>query len=281
VQLDDPSGNSFIEFLGSMADPKWNLRTYPRTHEQNVALGIAASDGADAESDPNAIKKKKDAVDQAVNEASSEERGDDEIVVFPGSCASCGRPLDTLMKKVNIPYFKDIFIMSTNCDACGYRDNEVKSGSAISEQGKKIILKVEDREDLSRDILKSETCGLSIPEIDLVLQAGTLGGRFTTVEGILDQVYEELSEKVFAGDSAGPDSRSNFEMFLSNLKTVKNAERPFTLILDDPLANSYLQNLYAPDPDPNMETVVYDRSWEQNEELGLNDIKVENYSEDS
>ena len=44
--------------------------------------------------------------------------------------------------------------MSTNCDACGYRDNEVKSGSAISEKGKKIILKVEDREDLSRDILK-------------------------------------------------------------------------------------------------------------------------------
>jgi hypothetical protein len=44
--------------------------------------------------------------------------------------------------------------MSTNCDACGYRDNEVKSGSAISAQGKKITLKVEDSEDLSRDILK-------------------------------------------------------------------------------------------------------------------------------
>ena len=44
--------------------------------------------------------------------------------------------------------------MSTNCEYCGYRDNEVKSGSAISLQGKKIILKCEDREDLSRDILK-------------------------------------------------------------------------------------------------------------------------------
>ena len=44
--------------------------------------------------------------------------------------------------------------MSTNCDKCGYRDNEVKSGGAISPQGKRIILKVEDKEDLSRDILK-------------------------------------------------------------------------------------------------------------------------------
>ena len=52
-------------------------------------------------------------------------------------------------------------------------------------------------------------------------------------------------------------------------------------VLDDPLANSYLQNLYAPDPDPNMEIVLYDRTWEQNEELGLNDMKVEDYEEDA
>jgi zinc finger protein len=61
---------------------------------------------------------------------------------------------------------------------------------------------------------------------------------------------------------------------------VKNAERPFTLILDDPLANSYLQNIYAPDPDPNMQTEAYDRTWDQNEELGLNDMKVEGYEDE-
>ena len=53
------------------------------------------------------------------------------------------------------------------------------------------------------------------------------------------------------------------------------------MILDDPLANSYLQNLYAPDPDPNMVIELYDRTWEQNEELGLNDIKVEGYEQDN
>ncbi|KAH9946538.1 zf-ZPR1-domain-containing protein [Amylocystis lapponica] len=273
VRLDDPAGNSFVEFVGSMADPKWNMRTYHRTRQQNVDLGLVASD----EESPAAAPK-----------TAGEEEGigggfdgeNEEIFVFHGTCSSCGYPLDTLMKKVNIPYFKDILIMSTNCDRCGYRDNEVKSGSAISSQGKRITLKVEDREDLSRDILKSESCGLTIPEIDLVLQAGTLGGRFTTLEGILDQVYEELSEKVFAGSDAHGDNGA-FEAFLKKLKDVKSAERPFTIILDDPLANSYLQNLYAPDPDPNMEIVVYDRTWEQNEELGLNDMKVEGYEEDA
>ncbi|KAG6850246.1 hypothetical protein H0H93_015798 [Arthromyces matolae] len=272
LKLDDPAGNSWIEFIGNMADPKWNLRHYNRTVEQNVALGLVSADDVGlASGNLKSLNEEGEVTTEAIT--------DDEVFVFHGHCSSCGHGLDTKMKKVTIPYFKDILIMSTNCDRCGYRDNEVKSGSAISEKGKKITLRVEDREDLSRDILKAT--GLSIPEIDLVLQHGTLGGRFTTLEGILNQVYEELSEKVIAGDAAKSTDRSDFEAFLKNLKGIMNAERPFTVILDDPLANSYMQNLYAPDPDPNMSIETYDRTWEQNEELGLNDIKVEGYESDA
>ncbi|KAI6119581.1 ZPR1 zinc-finger domain-containing protein [Pisolithus croceorrhizus] len=156
--------------------------------------------------------------------------------------------------------------MSINCESCGYRDNGVKTGAAIFEKGKRITLRMEDREDLSRDILKeSETCGLTIPEIDPALQPGTLGGRFIAVESILEQVYEELSEKVHAvGDSSMMvvEDRQKFQRFLKQLKEVTNAEKPFALILDDPLMNSYLQNF-------------------KNEELGLNNMKVENYIVDN
>jgi zinc finger protein len=68
---------------------------------------------------------------------------------------------------------------------------------------------------------QSKTSGLSIPDIDLVLQPGTLGRQFTTVEGILEQVYEELSKKVFAGDSSvgeGPDGDDRKE----RKKALKN-----------------------------------------------------------
>lgn len=57
------------------------------------------------------------------------------------------------------------------------------------------------------------------------------------------------------------------------------ASQPFTLILDDPVSNSYLQNLYAPDADPNMTITEYERSDEQNEELGINDMVLEGYEE--
>lgn len=40
-----------------------------------------------------------------------------------------------------------------------------------------------------------------------------------------------------------------------------------------------LQNLYAPDPDPEMKIEKYERTFEHNETLGLNDMKTENYQQ--
>lgn len=41
-----------------------------------------------------------------------------------------------------------------------------------------------------------------------------------------------------------------------------------------------MQSLYAPDPDPNMTIESYERTQEQNDDLGLSDMKVEGYEED-
>lgn len=106
LKLDDPSGNSFIEFVDSMADPKWNLRTYNRTLEQNIELGLAApADVANTESQsmPTKLSSKEEAEGTI---GGGLEGKNEEIFTFPGTCSSCGAPLDTLMKKVNIPYFK-------------------------------------------------------------------------------------------------------------------------------------------------------------------------------
>ena len=48
--------------------------------------------------------------------------------------------------------------MALNCDYCGHKSNEIKSGSGISDKGKKIELRITDPSDLSRDILKVSQC---------------------------------------------------------------------------------------------------------------------------
>lgn len=159
VVIDDPAGNSFIQFLGTTGDVKWSMRVYNRTREQNVQLGLVSEDQEARPAPVPGSTSDGSAPTHHVDPATLMDRSDgtvvpEEVYAFPGTCSSCGHNIDTLMQKVNIPHFKDIIIMSTNCDHCGYRDNEVKSGGAIAEKGKRIVLKVEDEEDLSRDILK-------------------------------------------------------------------------------------------------------------------------------
>ncbi|WVW83923.1 hypothetical protein I302_105945 [Kwoniella bestiolae CBS 10118] len=303
--LDDPSGNSFFAFNESPSDPQWNMRAYSRTFDQNVTLGLVAPKDENAQSADGQIQTNENGeipLDEKHKLSSMEEFEErrkqagevlpEEVFSFPSTCSSCGHPLETRMQQINIPYFKDIIIMSANCYACGYRDNEVKSGGSIADKGKRITLKVEDEEDLTRDMLKSDTAGLEIPEIDLHLQPGTLGGRFTTLEGLLNEIYEELSTKVFrTGDSLtsgigqinneGQKGERKFETFLRGLKDCISVTRPYTLILDDPVSNSYLQNLYAPDADPNMTIEEYERTFEQNDDLGLNDMVLEGYDKEA
>lgn len=40
------------------------------------------------------------------------------------------------------------------------------------------------------------------------------------------------------------------------------------------------KNVYAPEDDPNMTIEHYERNYDQNEILGLNDMKTENYTSD-
>jgi zinc finger protein len=295
LTLDDPSGNSFLAFKDSTNDPQWNLRAYNRTFEQNVTLGLVAPKEEGEEATTKIGSADEFYQRHRANVVEHDVPVPEEVFSFPASCSSCGHELETRMKQINIPYFEEVILMSSTCPTCGYKDNEVKSGGKIKPLGKKVTLKIEagDEDALSRDILKSDTCGLAIPEIDLVLQPGTLGGRFTTVEGILNEIYDELSTKVFrtgdsgtAGHAQGAIGEAivagdrNFEQFLQGLKDVMAVKNDFTLILDDPLSNSYLQNTNAPDPDPDMTIEEYERTKEQNDDLGLSDMKVEGYNPD-
>lgn len=281
--VDDPAGNSWIEPRPGDPRGKWERRDYERSPAQNERLGLtdtSASEpgpGSDHDRDPNCDQHDDDDDDPI---------RPDEVHTFPATCPSCVRPCNTHMKMVEIPHFREVVIMSTVCDACGYKSNEVKTGGAVPARGRVITLRVEDPEDLARDILKSETCGLRCPELNLDLTPGTLGGRFTTVEGLLAQVHDELHQRIFADDAGTSDSleadtRERWRLFFAGLCDAKDGRKPFTCILDDPLAASYVQNLCAPDPDPQLTIEDVDRTAEQDEDLGISDMVTEGYQDET
>lgn len=109
ITLDDPAGNSFLQFIDSISDPKWTLRTYVRTREQDEGLGMMAATGPGSREPVEGERTTADGEDED-EDAGAGQFANEEVYSFPSICSSCGGALDTLMKKVNIPYFQVSFI---------------------------------------------------------------------------------------------------------------------------------------------------------------------------
>lgn len=299
VSADDPSGNSWIEWKPGEPAGKWAKSEYNRTAEQNAVLGLGDEVPQPSDQQPQpeyhatGMVPSIPADDTAGNNFDDEDIIENQVYSFPSSCPGCTRPCTTNMKMVNIPYFKQVVIMSTVCEHCGYRSNEVKTGGEVPDKGRRIMLKVQAKEDLLRDILKSESAVLSCPELQLRVEPGTMGGRFTTVEGILTQIRRDLRSQAFGltdgdaemssdgGDSMTAESKQAWDIFFASLSEAIEGTKAFTMVLEDPLASSYIQSRTAPDPDPQIEVEEYARTEEEEEELGLNDIKTEDYHENA
>ncbi|OXV08056.1 hypothetical protein Egran_04180 [Elaphomyces granulatus] len=281
ISLDDPSGNSWIAPAPGDKGSKYRRKDYPRTHEQNEALGIAA--------DPEAIKHEAPVMVQTAGDPEDLDIVDGKVYSLPAECPGCTMACVVNMQKVDIPHFKEVFIWSTVCDDCGYRTNEIKTGGAVPEKGKKIILEVNKIEDLSRDILKSDTCAVHSDELEMSVQPGTLGGRFTTVEGLLTEVRDQLRGQIFdiddeahvGGDSMAASEKETWSRFFARLDAAIKGEMKFVITLEDPLASSYVQSLCNPEPDPQLRVEEYARTEEEEEELGLRDMKTEGYGADA
>ena len=139
--------------------------------------------------------------------------------------------------------------MCTICETCGVRSSEVKPGTGIEEKGIKYTLKLTDPSDLNRDLLKSDHASFEIPEIEFYMSEGTLGSKFTTIEGILKDCKEQLDEiSPFSagGDSEDRKKSKHLNAVLEKIEKIKNGEMlGVTVIVDDPSGNSYLQVSYA------------------------------------
>ncbi|KAM6947256.1 zinc finger protein ZPR1 [Lycodopsis pacificus] len=265
--IEDPSGNSFVENpTAPQKDEALTVSHFKRTAQHDMQLGLRADDDLeDEEPAGNGIDAMRD-----------------EVLAFNTNCPECNAPASTNMKLIQIPHFKEVIIMATNCDSCGHRTNEVKSGGATEQMGTKITLHVTDISDMTRDVLKSETCNIAIPELEFELGMGAVGGKFTTLEGLLTDIKDLVVSKnpFICGDSGVTDQVEKLNAFGEKLDKVMAGEMDVHVVLDDPTGNSYMQNLYAPDPDPEITTEKYTRTFEQNEDLGLNDMKTEGYRED-
>ena len=288
ISLDDPAGNSWIEPSPEDSATKYTRKEYPRTPEQNEALGLGGEEQNNhgETRDDSLVPVAVPQIQTNDDEAGGMEDVDileGKMYTLPCECPGCGKAAYMNLQMVHIPYFKEVVVSAVACPVCGYKTNDVKTGGEIPEQGKRIWLDVKNPVDLKRDILKSETCELKIPECKIEVVPGTMGGRFTTVEGLLTHIRDDLHSSIFdigdeegvGGDSMPNEKKQGWNTFFTQLDKAISVEIPYTIVMEDPLANSYVQSFTAPDPDPQIRTEEYERTAEQEEELGLTDMRTE------
>lgn len=247
--LDDPSGNSYVQSLTAPAiDPMLDVIHYNRTRDQNLLLGIPDR-GADELTE----------ADEPIDS--------NEVLQFPTNCPECRASCFTNMKLVNIPHFKEVILMATTCDSCGHRTNEIKGGGGIEEKGIEVKHNIKSDADLKLEAVKSDTCTIKVPELELEVRSASTG-KYTTIEGLCTDIVERLEKSYpyMFGDSAEEEVKRKLRNIYDRLASPIG----LTIILDDPTGNSYIENADS--------IRQYERSFDQNEELGINDMRTENYT---
>eukprot|EP01039_Chlorochromonas_danica_P000423 gene423-457_t len=305
IELDDPAGNSYLENPHApQPDPQLKVLSYVRSRDQDISLGLNPDQGVykdDLETNYSALLEKARAPSPTILPDIEAEKVDEnqqhlgrgEAVSIPSECPHCGVMGESLTALTDIPHFKEVIIMAFDCKNCGFRTNEVKAGGAVPVKGTEVQLFVTCLDDLKRDVLKSDSAMILVPELELEVTHGSLGGLYTTVEGLLQKVSKSLlgQNPFMLGDAAVLNhsatdeisvSRQRFKMFLDRLdKFSKGQELPFTICLRDPLGNSFISaplgSSLPPEMDSNLTIVDYTRSFEENEEFGLNDINTKDF----
>ena len=187
-------------------------------------------------------------------------------------CMNCQEQGTTRLLMTKIPFFKDIIVMSFSCPHCGYRNTGIEDAEELAPQGIHFVLSVKTSKDMDRRIIKSNYASLSIPCCGLEIPAMTQKGKLSTIEGFISTAKENFRASLEDGyyNEMGDDFINKIKETIQKLTDTLNGDKfPFELILDDPSGNSFIENPYAPQTDPNIKVSYFDRTKEMAEQMGF------------
>ncbi|EPS68843.1 hypothetical protein M569_05925, partial [Genlisea aurea] len=182
----------------------------------------------------------------SVVEALSAEDSESPLYEVESLCMRCGENGITRFLLTLIPHFRKILLSAFECPHCGERNNEVQFAGEIQPKGCHYILNVPsgDQKMFIRQVVKSETASIKIPELDFEIPPEAQRGSLSTIEGILVRAADELEALQEERKKVDSLTAEAIDAFLIKLRACAAGEMHFTLILDDPAGNSFIENTY-------------------------------------
>ena len=132
----------------------------------------------------------------------------------------------------------------------------------------KYILSAATRDDLDRQVIKSQYATIGLPDIDFEIPPATQSGSLSTVEGVLTHAAKSLEHLQPQRRAVDSITAGKIQDVIDKLRELSTGSQPFVLTLDDPSGQSIIETKAVGSGDYGLASQRYERSVEQNAALG-------------
>jgi zinc finger protein len=150
-------------------------------------------------------------------------------------CAFCGENKLVLHEEeIEIPYFGKLFVLSMECEACGYRKSDVEP--AEKKEPCKYTFEISSDDDLKVRVVKSGEATVKIPHVINMEPGPASDGYVTNIEGLLEKVKAIIESSAEAEEDE--DAVKKAKNLVKKLNKVLLARESLKIIIEDPSGNS-------------------------------------------
>ncbi len=152
-------------------------------------------------------------------------------------CHFCGeKKLCLREEEINIPYFGKVFVLTMECEACGYRKADVEP--ADKKDPCKYVFEVSTEADLAVKVVKSGDATVKIPHMITIEPGPASEGYVTNVEGLLERVRKMIESSIDGEDDDGAKKKG--KTMLKKLTNVMLGRESLKITIEDPTGHSVI-----------------------------------------
>ncbi len=154
-------------------------------------------------------------------------------------CPQCaeGDTLTMLAMNSEIPYFGEHTQITVLCSSCGWKHTDFIPSDG-QKPGFSSLVVDNDQKTMAR-VVRSSSCTIRIPELDLeVSPGGSSSGYVTNIEGVIKR-FENAIETIIRGDDDGMGTEIA-KKILDRLRLVKQGKDRVSVELLDPRGRSQI-----------------------------------------
>lgn len=131
-----------------------------------------------------------------------------------------------------IPYYKEIVLSSFECSHCDFKNNQLDPACEIKQQGVRLSLKIEHKDDLDRYIITTDYTSMQVKELDFEMPPMSQKSQVTTIEGILTKTITNLTDQKKVMEHLDSNMASKMEDVIHGLIGIKNLTNPIQMVIN-------------------------------------------------